>query len=90
MLYSELFAKQEWQAKFEDLAIETLISKEDIEIVLSALFMEADIFLTTDKKLVHKSFSLPLEPNVPAFCIPENLAHTLAEQKEGFKTYPDA
>jgi hypothetical protein len=90
VLYGELFAHHEWQAKLEDLAIETLVSKEDLEIVLSALFVDADIFLTKDEKLIRKSFSLPLEPNVPAFCTPENLARTLAEQEEGFKTYPDA
>lgn len=87
--YSELFAQHEWQAKLEDLAIETMVPKEDLEIVLSALFVDADIFLTVDEKLIRKSFSLPLEPDVPAFCTPENLARTLAEQEEGFKTYPD-
>lgn len=90
VLYGELFAHHEWQAKLENLAIETLTPKEDLEIVLSALFINADIFLTTDKKLVRKSFSLPLEPNVPTFCTPENLARALAEEEEGFKTFPDA
>lgn len=90
VLYNELFATHEWQAKLEDLAVETLIPKEDLEIVLSALFIDADIFLTKDEKLIRKSFSLPLEPNVPAFCTPENLARTLADLEQGFIRYPDS
>src|SRR5579883_1550821 len=90
VLYDELFAHHEWQAKLEDLAVETLIPKEDLEIVLSALFVDADIFLTKDEKLIRKSFSLPLEPNVPAFCTPENLVRTLVDLEQGFKRYPES
>jgi len=89
VLYDELFAYLEWQAKLEELAIETLIPKEDLEIVLSALFVDADVFLTRDEQLIRKSFSLPLEPNVPAFCTPENLARTLADLEQGFKRYTE-
>jgi hypothetical protein len=53
VLYDELFAHHEWQAKLEDMAIETLVPKEDLEIVLSSLFVDADIFLTKDEKLIH-------------------------------------
>lgn len=90
LLYSELFAHYKWEVKLKDLVVETIVPKEDLEIVLSAMFMDADIFLTTDKGLVRKSFSLPLEPTVPAFCIPENLAQTLEEQEAGFKSFPDS
>lgn len=90
VLYDQLFAHHEWQAKLEGLTIETLVPKEDLEIVLSAIFVDADIFLTKDEKLIRKSFSLPLEPSVLTFCTPENLVRTLAEQEEGFKRYPDA
>src|SRR5579875_765979 len=90
VLYDELFAHHEWQAKLEDLAVETLIPKEDLEIVLSALFVDADIFLTKDEKLIRKSFSLPLEPNVPAFCTPEHFVLTLVDLEQGFKRYPES
>jgi hypothetical protein len=89
VLYSTLFALPEWQSRLEDLAIETLIPGEDSEIVLSAWYLGADIFLTGDKKLVRFSFSLPLEPNIPAFCLPENFEQTLAKKREGFRTFPE-
>ncbi len=72
-----------------DLAIETLIPGEDAEIVLSAWHDKADIFLTEDKRLIKFSFSLPLEPNIPAFCTLDKLEETITEKLEGFKIYPD-
>lgn len=89
VLYSTLFNHHEWQAKLEDLAVETLIPGEDIEIVLSAWYLRADIFLTEDKKLIRFSFSLPLEPHIPAFCSLANFEQTLAEKREGFRTFPE-
>lgn len=89
VLYAQLFAQLDWQTRLNDLAIETLIPGEDIEIVLSGWFLKADIFLREDKRLIRFSFSLPLAPGIPAFCAPENLERTLAEQRAGFKTYPD-
>lgn len=87
--YNMIFSNWEWQLKLEDLSIETLIPGEDAEVVISAWHDKADIFLTKDKKLVSFSFSLPLEPNIPAFCLPNKLEQTIAEKLEGFQTYPD-
>jgi len=88
--YTTIFSKPEWQFKLDDLAIETLIPGEDTEIVLSAWHDKADVFLTEDRRLIKFSFSLPLEPNIPAFCTPDKLEQTIAEKLEGFKAYPDA
>jgi len=85
--YGVMFAQHEWQAKFDDLAIETLIPSEDLEIVLAAWFAKADIFLTRDNGLVRFSFSLPLEPGVPAFCKPEELERKLIEKQQGIIVY---
>lgn len=90
VLYSMLFTHHEWQAKLEDLAVETLIPGEDIEIVLAAWHLGADIFLTEDKRLIRFSFSLPLEPNIPAFCSLANFEQTLTEKQADFRTYPEA
>ncbi|MDY7040811.1 MAG: hypothetical protein SVX38_08100 [Chloroflexota bacterium] len=87
--YGILFARHEWQAKFDDLATETLIPSEDLEIVLAAWFAQADIFLTNDKKLVYFSFSLPLEPGIPAFCAPKDLERKFIEKQQKIITYPD-
>jgi hypothetical protein len=76
VLYAALFVHPDWQLRLNDLAIETLIPGEDIEIVLSAWFLGADIFLTEDKKVIHFLFSLPLEPGVPGFCTPKNFERT--------------
>ncbi len=89
VLYGTLFNHHEWQAKLEDLAVETLIPGEDIEIVLSAWYLGADIFLTEDKRLIRFSFSLPLEPHIPAFCSSANFEQTLAQNREGFRTFPE-
>lgn len=89
VLYRTLFALPEWESRLEDLAIETLIPGEDIEIVLSAWYLGADIFLTEDKKLIRFSFSLPLEPHIPAFCSLVDFEQTLAEKREGFRTFPE-
>jgi len=81
--YGVLFSHHEWQAKFDDLATETLIPSEDLEIVLAAWYARADVFLTRDKRLVQFSFSLPLEPGIPVFSTPEDLEHKLAEKQQG-------
>jgi len=85
--YGVLFASHEWQAKFDDLAIETLMPSEDLEIVLSAWFAQADIFLTRDNGPIRFSFSLPLEPGVPIFCTPEQLEQKLIEKQKGVITF---
>jgi hypothetical protein len=87
--YGVLFASHEWQAKFDDLAIETLMPSEDLEIVLAAWFAQADIFLTRDKGPIRFSFSLPLEPGIPTFCTPEEFEQKLAEKQQGVVTYQD-
>ncbi len=87
--YGILFAQHEWQAKFDDLAIETLIPSEDLEIVLASWFAKADIFLTRDNNLIRFSFSLPLEPGVPVFCKPENIEQKLKEKHYGVITYTE-
>jgi len=87
--YGVLFARHEWQVKFDDLAIETLIPSEDLEIVLAAWFAQADIFLTRDKGLIRFSFSLPLEPGIPVFCTPEELEQKLREVQQGVIVYQD-
>lgn len=84
-----LFADHEWQAKFDDLSIETLIPSEDLEIVLAAWFAHADIFLTRDKGLIRFSFSLPLEPGIPVFCTPEEFGKKLAARQQGVVVYRD-
>ena len=86
--YGSLFNKHEWQSKFDDLAIETLIPSEDLEIVLSAWYAEADLFLTKDNGVIKFSFSLPLEPGVPIFCNPENIEQKLLEKQQGIISYP--
>ncbi len=85
--YGALFAQHEWQAKFDDLAIETLIPSEDLEIILAAWFAKADIFLTRDDGPIRFSFSLPLDPGIPAFCKPEELGKKLLEKQQGAITY---
>lgn len=85
--YGILFTDHEWQAKFDDLAIETLIPSEDLEIVLSAWFVKADIFLTRDNGPIQFSFSLPLEPGIPVFCKPEELEQKIVEKRQGVITY---
>lgn len=87
--YGLLFASHEWQAKFDDLAIETLIPSEDLEIILAAWFAQADIFLTWDKRLIRLSFSLPLEPGIPVFCTPDEFGQKLVEKQQGVVTYRD-
>ncbi|OUC05549.1 hypothetical protein RY27_26600 [Litorilinea aerophila] len=84
--YGVLFAQHEWQAKFDDLAIETLVPSEDLEIVLAAWFAKADIFLTRDNGLIRFSFSLPIEPGIPLFCRPEELEQKLTEMRQGVIT----
>lgn len=85
--YGILFTDHEWQAKFDDLAIETLIPSEDLEIVLAAWFVKADIFLTRDNGPIQFSFSLPLEPGIPVFCKPEELEQKTVEKRQGVITY---
>jgi len=85
--YGVLFADHQWQASFDDLAIDTLIPSEDLEIVLAAWFSQADIFLTRDKRLIRFSFSLPLEPKIPVFCIPEDLERKLLEKSRGVVSF---
>jgi len=85
--YGALFARHEWQGKFDDLAIETLIPSEDLEIVLAAWFAKADIFLTRDNRLIRFSFSLPLEPGIPAFCKPEEFEQKWTEKRQGVIVY---
>lgn len=85
--YGVLFGHHEWQAKFDDLAIESLIPSEDLEIVLAAWFAKADMFLTRDNELIRFSFSLPLEPGVPVFCRPEELEQKMSEKRHGVITY---
>lgn len=87
--YGALFASHDWQSKFDDLAIETLIPSEDLEIVLAAWFAQADIFLTRDKGPIRFSFSLPLEPGIPAFCTPEEFEQKWVEKQQGVITYQD-
>ena len=88
IFYNTLFALPEWQSKLEDLAIETLISGKDMEIVLSAWYLGADIFLTDDRKLIRHSFSLPLEPNIPAFCSLADFEQTLDRKREDIHIFP--
>jgi hypothetical protein len=90
VLYSTLFNQHEWQTKLEDLAVETLIPEEDIEIVLSAWYLGADIFLTGDEELIRLSFSLPLDPDIPAFCSLANFEETLAQKRAGMRSFPGA
>jgi hypothetical protein len=85
--YGSLFAHHDWQWKLIDLARDTLIPSEDLEIVLAALFAEADIFLTEDKKLIRFSFSLGLEP-APVFSEPKDLEKKLKEKEERIITFP--
>jgi len=85
--YGQLFATHEWQWKIIDLARETLIPSEDLEIVAAAWFAKSDIFLTDDKNLIRFSFSLGLEP-APIFCAPENLEEKLKEKEAGVITSP--
>jgi hypothetical protein len=87
--YGVLFASHGWQAKFDDLAIDTLTPSEDLEIVLSAWFAQADIFLTRDNGLIRFSFSLPLEPGVPVFCTPKELEQKLIEKQQGVITFQE-
>ncbi len=85
--YGQLFATHDWQWKIIDLARDTLISSEDLEIVAAACLTKSDIFLTDDKNLIRFSFSLGLEL-VPIFCEPKDLEKKLKEKEAGFVTFP--
>lgn len=85
--YGVLFAQHEWQWKIIELARETLMPSEDWEIVAAACFVGADIFLTSEDKLVRFSFSLGLEPS-PVFCKPEDFETKVREKMAGIITFP--
>jgi hypothetical protein len=86
--YGVLFANHEWQQKLIDLARDTLMPSEDWEIIIAAYFAQADIFLTSESKLVRFSFSLGLEP-APIFCTPEQFELKVQEKQAGAITFPD-
>jgi hypothetical protein len=87
--YGVLFAQHEWQWKIIDLARGTLMPSEDWEIIAAACFTKSDIFLTSEDKLVQRSFSLGLEP-APLFCKPENFEVKVQERKAGVITFPSS
>jgi hypothetical protein len=81
--YFQVFSS-DWYKKYgffyeQDFAKDSLIPNEDFEIVLSALFLEAKVFVTEDDKGLIWRGGLSLGLNSPnlTFCCPERLEEAI-------------
>lgn len=72
----------------EQLARHALLPSEDFEVVLAALFVGSDVFLTTDDKRLMWRGALSLGFNIlaPAFCHPSRLRECIANDF-GLRSY---
>lgn len=66
-----------WVSAFDTLVRDTMLPSEDLEIVVAAERVHADIFVTEDKRLMRCAWSLGLNQylGAPSFCLSDDASY---------------